>query len=105
MILRRIGPLSVAKLSGVLYAIFGLVFGAVVSLASLAASLVNSGRDPGPFAALFGGGAVIWLPLFYGCVGFLGSLIMAALYNVIAGWVGGITIELDVPAGQNDAFR
>ena len=46
-------------------------------------------------------GAIIWLPLFYATIGFLVSLIMAALYNAIAGWVGGIRLELDAVPAQD----
>ncbi|MEK6374241.1 MAG: hypothetical protein AABO58_16260 [Acidobacteriota bacterium] len=43
---------------------------------------------------LFGAAAVVALPIFYGILGFIMTLIMAALYNLVAGWVGGV--ELDV---------
>jgi hypothetical protein len=43
---------------------------------------------------MVGVGAIIVLPIFYGGLGFVGTLIAAWLYNVIAGVVGGI--ELDV---------
>jgi hypothetical protein len=105
MILRRIGPLSVAKVSGVLYAIMGLLFGAIVSLISLVAASVRPGSDAGPFAALFGVGAIIWLPLFYGCIGFVASLVMAALYNAVAGMVGGIKLEVQTLSDQDSALR
>jgi hypothetical protein len=43
---------------------------------------------------MLGVGAIFILPIFYGGIGFIGMLIAAWLYNVIAGFVGGI--ELDV---------
>ena len=43
---------------------------------------------------LFGAAAIIVLPIFYGVLGFVFSLIGAALYNVVASVVGGV--ELDV---------
>lgn len=93
MIVRRVGPLSFAKITAILYALFGLLFGAILSLVSLAGFAAASGQQ-GAAGMLFGVGAVVILPIFYGCLGFVVSLISAALYNVIAGWVGGI--ELDV---------
>ena len=45
------------------------------------------------FGALFGVGAIILLPIFYGFFGFVGTLIMAALFNVAAGMVGGIEVD------------
>jgi hypothetical protein len=93
MVVRRVGPLSVAKISGVLYAIFGLIGGAFISLFSVVGSAFapdNAGL-PG---MLFGIGAIILLPIVYGLLGFIFSLIGAALYNLIAGWVGGIELDL-----------
>ena len=33
------------------------------------------------------------MPVFYGAMGFVGGLITAGLYNVIAGFTGGIEFE------------
>jgi hypothetical protein len=38
-------------------------------------------------------GAIILAPIFYGCIGFVMTLIMAALFNVAAGIVGGVEVE------------
>ena len=92
MVVRRVGPLS-AKIAGVLYAILGFIFGAIVSLISVVGSAFAP-KDAGPMGMLFGAAAIVVLPIFYGVLGFIFSLISAALYNLIAGWVGGI--ELDV---------
>lgn len=94
MVIRRVGPLSFAKITGILYALMGLLFGAIFSLVSVVGSaLAPQGTNLGPMG-MFGAAAIIAFPLFYGVVGFIMSLIAAALYNLIAGWVGGI--ELDV---------
>lgn len=93
MIVKRVGPLSVAKVAGVLYGLMGLLFGAFISLFSLVGSAFAP-KDAGMLGMLFGMGAVVVLPIFYGILGFIMTLIMAALYNLIAGWVGGV--ELDV---------
>jgi hypothetical protein len=93
MIVRRVGPLSFAKITGVLYGLLGFLFGAIFSVISLV-SHAFAAKDAGPMGLVFGAGAVVALPIFYGVMGFVTSHIGAALYNVIAGWVGGI--ELDV---------
>ena len=96
MIVKRIVPLSLAKIAGTLYAIMGLVFGCIVSLIALAggfASASETSRAAG-LGAMVGVGAIIILPIFYGGLGFIASLIGGWLYNVLAGLVGGI--ELDV---------
>jgi hypothetical protein len=43
---------------------------------------------------LFGAGAVILLPICYGIFGFIGTLIGAWLFNVAAGIVGGVEVEV-----------
>jgi hypothetical protein len=95
MIVRRVGPLSFGKLMGVLYALFGLVFGALVSVISIAGGAFAPRDDAnGMFGVLFGAAAIIVLPIFYGVLGFVTSLIGAALYNVVAAAVGGVEIEV-----------
>ena len=47
--------------------------------------------------------AVIVMPIIYGVLGFIGGIISAAMYNLIAGFVGGIEMEFDSPdAGRSD---
>lgn len=94
MVVKRIGPLSLAKISGMLYGLMGLLFGAMISLFSIVGGAFAPDKDAGFAGMLFGAAAVVILPIFYGVLGFVMSLIGAALYNLIAGWVGGV--ELDV---------
>lgn len=94
MIVRKVGPLSCAKIAGVIYAILGLVFGALFSLIS-ATGLAVRGLAGTPMGVVFGTAAVIVLPIFYGCIGFLVTLLGAWLYNLVAGFVGGIEIEVE----------
>lgn len=96
MIIRRIGVLSAAKISAALYAAIGLIAGVFISLASLVGAAAALGGDSagGALGALFGVGAIVLLPLFYGAMGFIAGVISAFIYNVVAGVVGGI--ELDV---------
>ena len=93
----RIGVLSLAKMLAVTYAFLGLFFGGVLSLFALMGAAVGgaAGGDGGGIAAMiFGVGAVVVLPIVYGCLGFVGGLIMAPLYNLVAKVVGGIEVEL-----------
>ena len=94
MVIKRFEPLSVGKVAGVLYAAVGFVVGIIVSLAATIGGL--AGRTE--FGALAGGlvgiGAIIVLPIFYGVLGFIVASIAAWLYNLAAGYVGGIEIDL-----------
>jgi hypothetical protein len=99
MVVKRVSPLSIAKVAGVLYALMGLLMGGLVSLAGLAAMALPDTPDgtvfpAALFGAFFGIGAVVFLPIFYGCLGFITSLIGAVLYNVVAGAIGGVEIDV-----------
>jgi hypothetical protein len=101
--LKKIGVLSAGKVGGVLYLALGLIFGIPLACISLfSASLFASAgfQDPDIIGAglLTGvGGLVgygICLPLFYGALGFIGAAISALIYNLVAGFMGGIEFEL-----------
>jgi hypothetical protein len=97
MVITRVGPLSVAKIAGILYAILGLLVGALFSLiglAGVAGGLASDERDTALFGALFGVGAIIALPIFYGVLGFVMTLLMAALFNVAARLAGGLEVDV-----------
>jgi hypothetical protein len=61
------------------------------SLAAMAGAAF--GGESSGFGALLGVGAIVALPILYGGFGFIFTLIGAAIYNVIAGVIGGIEIE------------
>jgi hypothetical protein len=96
MVINRVGPLSIAKLAGMLYVILGLIFGAIISLIALAGGMAANSDEPGAafMGAIFGAGAIIVLPILYGGMGFVMTLLMAALYNVTARIVGGVQIDV-----------
>ena len=95
MVVRRIGALSLAKVSSVLYAILGFIAGVLLALISMLSGAVSDQPAGSVFGAIFGVGAVIFLPILYGLIGFVGSLIMAALYNWVAGMIGGVELEIE----------
>ena len=90
--------MSAAKVGGVLYAGLGLVIGACVSLVMMViggAAAVSDEAPAGAFVGmLFGAGAIVVMPVFYGIIGAVTMLISAALYNVAAKIAGGIEIEV-----------
>jgi hypothetical protein len=103
MTLRRIGVLSCGKVLGALYALLGLIIGGIYALFALLFAVigVSTAQESGDalaggaFGVLFGVGSIILFPIIYGLLGFVGGLISALLYNLIARFVGGIELELD----------
>ena len=96
MVINRVGPVSCAKITGILYALMGLIIGAFFSLFAVAGGMMASSdrSGAGAMGALVGVGAVIVFPILYGCMGFIATLIGAWLYNVAAGMVGGVEIDV-----------
>jgi hypothetical protein len=95
MVVKRVVPMSVAKVAAALYAILGLIFGGIISVISFAGeALTPDGNDAGLMGMMFGAAAIVLLPIFYACLGFVMSLLMAALYNLVAGWVGGVEVDV-----------
>jgi hypothetical protein len=104
MILQRIGVLSGAKVFGALYAGMGLIVGCIFSLIAMLQGAIlgaNSefGAMGGAFGMLFGVGAIVLFPLFYGVMGFLVGALGSFIYNLVSGFVGGLELTLaDKPA-------
>jgi hypothetical protein len=94
MIIKRVGPVSCAKITGTLYAILGLVFGGIVSLIAMVGGFASDSSRAAGLGAVMGVGAIVVFPILYGCIGFVATLIGAWLYNVVAGLVGGVEVEM-----------
>ena len=97
MVPKQSGVFSCGKVLGILYALLGLLVGAVLSLVSIVGAAIGSAGGEFPEAylgMLFGVAAIVVMPLLYGGMGFIGGLISAALYNLVAGFVGGLEVEL-----------
>ena len=93
----RVGVLSMAKVQGLISAIFGLIIGIIYALLLLAlGSAVGGTGAQGSMGLLgnFGFLAVIIAPIVYGIGGFIAGAIGALFYNLAAKWVGGIQLSL-----------
>ncbi len=98
MVIKSVGVMSVAKVLGAMYATIGLIFGLFISLAAMVGGLASMqselGMEGGMMGALFGVGAIVLLPAIYGSMGFIIGAIAGLIYNIFAGIVGGIRIEV-----------
>src|SRR6266849_6366541 len=97
--LRRVGPGSAFKVGGVVYALLGLLVGICVALFSMVAGSLTGMMGPdAPTARMMGLGmgfsAILIFPIMYGIVGGIGGAIGAAIYNLVAGWVGGVGVDI-----------
>jgi len=97
--LKRIGPGSAFKVGMVTYALFGVVIGVCIALFSVAGPLGRlAGTEAGPGARALGFGlglgAIIVAPIFYGIIGGVGGALGALIYNLVAGWIGGLEVDI-----------
>ena len=95
MTIKRIAPVSCAKITGTLYAILGLIVGACFSLVALTGGFASRSSTAVGIGMLTGTSAIVVFPILYGLIGFLSTLIGAWLYNVLAGMVGGIQMDVE----------
>ena len=75
----RVAPFQLGKVFAVLYAIFSIPIALIMAVAS---SFAPAQSMPLAF--------VIAIPIFYVVFGFLFMALAAWLYNIVAGWTGGI---------------
>lgn len=108
MVVRRIGVLSAGKVLGALYALLGLIIGLFYALFALLFALIGVAGAANSQDALIGGAggvifgvlSVVLFPLFYGILGFIGGILSAFLYNLIARFVGGIELDVQQRTGR-----
>ncbi len=94
MKIKKIKILSVGKVACVLYALFGLMIGGVITLLSLMGIDVSrsQGATPNPIMGLH---SIIVFPILYAIGGFLSGLLTAVFFNLATKWVGGIELETE----------
>ncbi len=90
VVIKRIDPMSLAKIYAVIMAVFGFVMGVVffISMAFVGPSLSTPVYFAG--AGIF---MIVFFPIFYGILGFIAGAIGAVLYNFVASKIGGVKVE------------
>lgn len=89
----KIGVLSFGKIFGIIYAMMGLILGAIMSIMFMIVGPVETGSTIENL--MFGVGSIIVLPITYGIIGFIGGIITAFIYNIAVGFTGGLKIEVE----------
>ncbi len=78
--------------------IVGVAIGALISMGSMAGGMMGGMASDAPWMAGMGAAigiaAIIILPIVYGCIGFVATLIGAWLYNIATAIMGGIEIDV-----------
>jgi hypothetical protein len=84
--IRRFSIGQSAKFLGVLYLLLGLIFVPFFLLIGMMAPEGSIG---------FGTAFAAMIPFMYAALGAVSGAVGAALYNLVAGWIGGIEVELE----------
>ncbi|NNE98999.1 MAG: hypothetical protein HKN25_08255 [Pyrinomonadaceae bacterium] len=103
--IRKLGILSVAKIYAVMMLVMSLLFSIPYGLIIIIFSLIGgagagsqdglAGLAVGGTGVVFGIVVMIALPIIYGILGFVMGALSALVYNIFAGMVGGIEIEVE----------
>jgi hypothetical protein len=99
--IKRISPVQAGKMFGIFYGgmallivPFFLLAGALGAFAQHANNQ-SAGNVPAALVAGFSLGLALLLPVIYGVMGFVFGIIGAALYNLVASWIGGFEVEVE----------
>jgi len=100
--IRKLGVLSVAKMYAVMMLVISLLIAIPYGLFIIVFSLIGAGSAGGDAAIMLGGGGIVMglgvmigMPIMYALMGFVFGALGALIYNVFAGMVGGIEIEVE----------
>jgi uncharacterized membrane protein (DUF485 family) len=95
--IKSITPMQAAKVLAALHGAMALIFVPFFLLFALSASFLPKAANAPPAGAMIGIGIglAILMPVFYAVSGFIMGLLGAVIYNLIAGWVGGIEFEVE----------
>ena len=97
--IKKLGILSVAKMYAAIMFVISLLISIPYGLFIIIFALTGASSIGGQGGLALGGGGVVFgllfmigLPIFYGMIGFIGGALGALLYNIFAGFFGGIEI-------------
>jgi len=93
--IKRIDPMSAAKVSAAVGIIMGLVLAVMSLLFSGFAQMQGMmGMVGTPFATATGIFAIVALPIAYAVVGFVSGFVWSVIYNFVADKIGGVKVDL-----------
>ncbi|MDO8516932.1 MAG: hypothetical protein Q7S33_02300 [Nanoarchaeota archaeon] len=94
--IKKLGSLSIAKISGLFGVLYGFVVGVMIGVIS---TMYNSptyatalGADYTAYSTM-GWAALIIMPILMGVLYFIAGIVMSVIYNLFAKQIGGIEVE------------
>ena len=105
--IKKIGVLSAAKIAGILGCAMGLLLGLVYAVVFLVIGAAAMGQSTEEGAGLLavGAGFVCIAPIAYGAFMFVCGALYAFIYNVAAGYIGGLEVEIEVgQSAESETF-
>jgi hypothetical protein len=93
--LTRIEPVSAGKVYGGTIALFGGLIGLLYAAMFVVIGLVGATEDAsaGIGMVVAGVAMAVAIPVFYGMFGFIAGIILAFIFNMVTGWVGGLKMQ------------
>jgi hypothetical protein len=89
---RRFGVIQTANMAAMMYFVMTIIF--LVPFFMFASMLPDMGDDTG--MAWLSGAALFFVPPLYAAFGWVATAIACWFYNIIAGFVGGIAVDLEL---------
>jgi hypothetical protein len=95
--LKSVAVVQTGKILGILYGLMGGLMGVLM----IPFMLIGAIAEPKSIIAML---PMFFMLMFYPVMGFVGGIIMAALYNLVSKWVGGLRFTVaDVQAESASA--
>ena len=93
-VLKSVGVMSVARVTGLIYGCMGLLFAPLFLVFGILGSFAAQNKNP--MAGVVGMVFAIAMPFLYGLTGFVTGALGGILYNWLSNWVGGFELELQL---------
>jgi len=88
--LTHVNPVKLGITLAVIYGIMALIFMIPMFVIMSVAGAATARPGAQALPAIFSGVFLIFLPIIYAVLGFIGGVIMAFIYNLVAKWTGGV---------------
>ncbi len=88
--LTNVNPVKLGITLAVIYGIMSLIFIIPFFLVMSAVGAAGAKNGVQTLPVIFTGAFMIFLPFIYAVLGFIGGVIAALIYNLVAKWTGGV---------------